>query len=82
MQSNKPKSQKPDVYPKIYLFGDSLTERSFEAETGFGKVLTDYYAGKAQVMDIGERPHLRGFVRSDNGPDWQVFLGRNPYSRY
>ncbi|KAI9829856.1 MAG: hypothetical protein M1819_005954 [Sarea resinae] len=38
----------PPGYPKIILFGDSLTERSFESvNNGFGKVLTAYYAGWA-----------------------------------
>ena len=40
--------------PKIYLFGDSLTGRAFEAETrGFGKALTDYYTGRAEVVNRG-----------------------------
>ncbi len=54
MLSNNPKSQNRGLYPKVYIFGDSLTERSFEAATGFGKVLTDYYAGRADAINRGE----------------------------
>jgi hypothetical protein len=41
-------------YPRIYLFGDSLTERAFFAETkGFGWWLREYYADRVEVVNRG-----------------------------
>ncbi len=40
--------------PKVILFGDSLTDWSFEDDTyGFGAVLTDHYSGRAEVVNQG-----------------------------
>jgi hypothetical protein len=46
----------PDVVPRIYLFGDSLTERAFYEQTrGFGARLREYYEGRAVgVVNRGE----------------------------
>ncbi|KAH0566325.1 hypothetical protein GP486_000261 [Trichoglossum hirsutum] len=39
-------------YPKIILFGDSLTERSFDTNNnGFGAVLQNYYARRVDVVN-------------------------------
>jgi lysophospholipase L1-like esterase len=41
--------------PQIVLFGDSLTQWSFDDETeGFGWVLENKYAGKAKIVNEGE----------------------------
>jgi lysophospholipase L1-like esterase len=41
--------------PQIVLFGDSLTEWSFEDHNrGFGWVLQQRYAGKAEVVNEGQ----------------------------
>lgn len=40
--------------PQIILFGDSLTEWSFDESTeGFGWVLRNKYAGKAEIVNEG-----------------------------
>jgi lysophospholipase L1-like esterase len=40
--------------PQIVLFGDSLTQWSFNEQTrGFGWVLEDKYAGKAEIVNEG-----------------------------
>jgi lysophospholipase L1-like esterase len=40
--------------PQIVLFGDSLTEWSFDEETrGFGLVLEERYKGKAKIVNEG-----------------------------
>jgi isoamyl acetate esterase len=45
---------KQGVFPQIYLFGDSLTERSFEVENrGFGAQLQTYYARRADILNRG-----------------------------
>jgi hypothetical protein len=42
-------------YPKMILFGDSLTERSFNVENrGFGAVLQNYYARRVDVVNRGQ----------------------------
>ncbi|KAI9772521.1 MAG: hypothetical protein M1840_000726 [Geoglossum simile] len=53
--SSSSSSPKPTgCYPKIILFGDSLTERSYSTQNhGFGAVLQDYYARKADVLSRG-----------------------------
>jgi len=44
--------------PQIILFGDSLTEWSFdEATAGFGWVLENKYAGKAEIVNEGTALH-------------------------
>jgi lysophospholipase L1-like esterase len=40
------------VRPKVILFGDSLTERSF-AQGGWGALLADYYKKKLDVINRG-----------------------------
>ncbi len=41
-------------YPRIYLFGDSLTERAFLAGSkGFGWWLREYYADRVEVVNRG-----------------------------
>ncbi|KAL9114439.1 MAG: hypothetical protein Q9227_001520 [Pyrenula ochraceoflavens] len=48
-------SCKPPNWPRIYLFGDSLTEWSFfEHDAGFGDRLTKYYDGRAEVVNRGQ----------------------------
>jgi hypothetical protein len=45
----------PKDYPRIYLFGDSLTDRAFfEQNNGFGWRLRDYYANRVDVINEGE----------------------------
>ena len=40
--------------PQIVLFGDSLTQWGFEESNGgFGWVLKDKYAGKAEIVNEG-----------------------------
>ncbi|KAF2451430.1 SGNH hydrolase [Karstenula rhodostoma CBS 690.94] len=40
--------------PQVVLFGDSLTEWSFDDSTqGFGWYLTDWYKGKAEIVNEG-----------------------------
>lgn len=46
------------VMPEFVLFGDSLTEWSFEEE-GFGRMLGEKYAAKARVVNAGTE---KGFV--------------------
>ena len=44
----------PRDYPRIYLFGDSLTERAFyEQDSGFGWKLREYYADRVHVVNSG-----------------------------
>lgn len=41
--------------PQFVLFGDSLTEWSFEEETqGFGWYLKSWYEGKVEIINEGE----------------------------
>jgi hypothetical protein len=46
----------PDPLPTIILFGDSLTEYSFDRQhgKGFGHVLAEHYKDKAEVTNDGE----------------------------
>jgi hypothetical protein len=45
----------PDSFPRIYLFGDSLTDRAFfESDNGFGWKLREYYDGRVEVVNRGE----------------------------
>jgi lysophospholipase L1-like esterase len=41
--------------PKIVLFGDSLTEWSFDRDDdkGFGQVISERYKGRAEVWNKG-----------------------------
>lgn len=42
-------------FPRIYLFGDSLTDRAFfESNNGFGWRLQEYYDGRVEVVNRGE----------------------------
>ncbi|KAK2792726.1 hypothetical protein FQN52_002788 [Onygenales sp. PD_12] len=44
----------PDDFPRIYLFGDSLTDRAFyERDCGFGWKLGQYYDGRVEVVNQG-----------------------------
>lgn len=46
--------QIPKDYPRIYLFGDSLTEQAFcEQNCGFGWKLREYYADRVDVVNEG-----------------------------
>lgn len=41
-------------YPRIYLFGDSLTERAcYEGDNGFAWKLEQYYDGRVDVVNEG-----------------------------
>src|SRR6266536_2381589 len=74
----------PGQWPRIYLFGDSLTERAFYNQTGgFGVMLRDYYEGKgvgvlnrgkvASVMAVGlGRIRLHRFQLTD---EWTLSVG-------
>ncbi|KAI9787215.1 MAG: hypothetical protein M1839_003450 [Geoglossum umbratile] len=80
------------VYPKIILFGDSLTERSFDTDNkGFGAELQNYYARRADVVNRGFSgytsawliPHFKNIIRmlqAEGSPPplfFTVFLGAN-----
>lgn len=44
----------PKDYPRIFLFGDSLTELAFnEDDCGFGWKLGQYYADRVEVVNEG-----------------------------
>ncbi|KAI1916608.1 hypothetical protein LOZ61_000876 [Ophidiomyces ophidiicola] len=44
----------PNNYPRIYLFGDSLTERAFEEhDSGFGWMLAQYYKDRVEIVNEG-----------------------------
>lgn len=44
----------PNDFPRIYLFGDSLTERGFnESDCGFGWKLGQYYEDRVEVVNEG-----------------------------
>lgn len=46
---------KRNTFPRIYLFGDSLTDRAFfESDNGFGWRLQEYYEGRVEVVNRGE----------------------------
>lgn len=45
--------ERPFFYPKIILFGDSLTQLSF-APHGVGSLLSEAYARKADVLNRGK----------------------------
>jgi len=74
----------PGQWPRIYLFGDSLTERAVYNQTGgFGVMLTDYYEGRgvgvlnrgkvASVMAVGlGRIRLHRFQLTD---EWTLSVG-------
>ncbi|KMU87917.1 hypothetical protein CIHG_05684 [Coccidioides immitis H538.4] len=47
-------SQAPDDYPRVYLFGDSLTEWGCsELDSGFGWRLEQYYKDRVEVVNEG-----------------------------
>lgn len=49
----------PNDYPRIYLFGDSLTERGFfPQDVGFGWQLQKYYADRVEVVNEGRRKFI------------------------
>ena len=53
-------SKYPKDYPRIYLFGDSLTERGFyEQDCGFGWKLRQYYADRVEVVNEGMEMSVR-----------------------
>ncbi|EZF36429.1 GDSL esterase/lipase [Trichophyton mentagrophytes] len=53
----------PNDYPRIYLFGDSLTERGFfPQDVGFGWQLQKYYADRVEVVNEGEQVTLGMFL--------------------
>ncbi|KAI9847078.1 MAG: hypothetical protein M1837_003196 [Sclerophora amabilis] len=83
---------KDPLFPKIILFGDSLTERSFkDCPNGFGSVLENYYAERAAVQNWGFsgynstrlKPHFTSIIRSlqstNSSPPLfiTIFLGAN-----
>jgi hypothetical protein len=44
----------PKDFPRIFLFGDSLTDRAFfEQNCGFGWKLREYYANRIEVINEG-----------------------------
>ncbi|PGH36990.1 hypothetical protein GX50_00226 [[Emmonsia] crescens] len=48
------KSSTPNDYPRIYLFGDSLTERAcYGSDNGFAWKLEEYYDGRVEVVNEG-----------------------------
>jgi len=47
------------ILPKIILFGDSLTAWSFAVNHGLGKVLTERFQDKAEVLNRGRLIHCR-----------------------
>ncbi|KLJ10277.1 hypothetical protein EMPG_14337 [Blastomyces silverae] len=48
------KSSTPNDYPRIYLFGDSLTERAgYESDNGFAWKLEEYYDGRVEIVNEG-----------------------------
>ncbi|EEH22704.1 hypothetical protein PABG_04915 [Paracoccidioides brasiliensis Pb03] len=48
------KETKPNDYPRIYLFGDSLTERArYESDNGFAWKLGEYYDRRVEVVNAG-----------------------------
>ncbi|KAL2374598.1 hypothetical protein RJZ57_000926 [Blastomyces gilchristii] len=48
------KSSTPNDYPRIYLFGDSLTERAcYESNNGFAWKLEEYYHGRVEIVNEG-----------------------------
>jgi len=79
-------------YPKIILFGDSLTQYSFDtANRGFGAALQNYYARRADVVNRGYSgfnttwllPHFKNVIRllqaADSEPPllFTILLGTN-----
>ncbi|OAL67872.1 hypothetical protein A7C99_1004 [Trichophyton rubrum] len=79
----------PNDYPRIYLFGDSLTERGFfSQDVGFGWQLQKYYADRVEVVNEGYSGSLRrqfneylmGAIKSRGPPAplfITIFLGAN-----
>ena len=50
---------KPNSCPRIYLFGDSLTDRAFfESDNGFGWKLKEYYDERVEVVNRGMPPFI------------------------
>ncbi|PGH00290.1 hypothetical protein GX51_05894 [Blastomyces parvus] len=48
------RSSTPKDYPRIYLFGDSLTERAcYESDNGFARKLEEYYDGRVEIINEG-----------------------------
>lgn len=56
--------------PRIVLFGDSLTERSFNPAGGWGAALADYYSRKADIV-------VRGF--GGYNTRWSLHLLRDVF---
>ncbi|KAK2843921.1 hypothetical protein FQN49_005940 [Arthroderma sp. PD_2] len=53
-RNGRPEKVTPNEFPRIYLFGDSLTERGFYAQdTGFGWQLQRYYEDRVEVINEG-----------------------------
>ncbi|KAG5290937.1 hypothetical protein I7I50_00840 [Histoplasma capsulatum G186AR] len=73
-------------YPRIYLFGDSLTERAcYEGDNGFAWKLEQYYDGRVDVVNEGysgqttktlRRTFEREIVNkiTDRGPPAPLFI--------
>ncbi|KAF2658739.1 SGNH hydrolase [Lophiostoma macrostomum CBS 122681] len=52
--------------PQIVLFGDSLTQWSFNEETrGFGWVLEEKYKGKAEIVNEGQAGYTSTMLKTD-----------------
>ncbi|KAM5429953.1 hypothetical protein McanCB49686_005802 [Microsporum canis] len=92
-RESKPEKVTPNDYPRIYLFGDSLTERGFYAQdTGFGWQLQKYYDDRVEVVNEGYSgqttrslrrqfsEYLMGAIKSRGPPAplfITIFLGAN-----
>ncbi|KAJ4352329.1 uncharacterized protein N0V89_007677 [Didymosphaeria variabile] len=62
MGSNSSKKQ----LPQLVLFGDSLTEWSFDSSTqGFGWYLSDWYKGKAEIVNEGYAGYTSEHVKAE-----------------
>ncbi|XP_027044424.1 isoamyl acetate-hydrolyzing esterase 1 homolog [Pocillopora damicornis] len=77
------------LFPKLVLFGDSLTQQSF-SEGGWGATLADYYQRKCDVLNRGFSGYTSAYnkfilpkvLQSDNNPKGSavaaiVLLGSN-----
>jgi isoamyl acetate esterase len=65
--------------PQIILFGDSLTEWSFEEETcGFGWALQSYYAPRVEICNEGKAGYAKSFssaaAKQETGRDLNLFF--------
>lgn len=67
-------SKYPKDYPRIYLFGDSLTDRGFyEYDCGFGWKLQQYYADRVEVVNEGL--HFKLLEQIVGNPNADVSIG-------